>query len=329
VLYLGSAVDEDVHEHGVVFGRIRERGMAGGDDRLAYFEWSADPDLYDKDPSNPAGWAQANPGLGIRISLEHVAVEQRSMDARTFATERLGIGHWPAAHQRPGRVVGPDAWAAAADAASYSDGRTIFAIEVTPDRERATIGVAAMRDDELAHLAVEQNGVGVDWVIPACVALQRLFRRKTRFVVDSRSAAGALISDLKAAKVDTFEVGTAQCVQACGSFLDALRSGRFRYVPSPELDAAAAAITVRPLGDAWAWERRSLVDVSPLTAVSLALWGLNNLKPRTPGMYSLANPGPLAREQAQKGLRCPRCFGKYNEGGSRTHFCPLQSWRIS
>jgi hypothetical protein len=330
VWYLGSAVDEDVHEQGAVFARIRERGMAGGDERLAFFEWSADPDLYERDPSNVAGWAQANPGLGIRISLEHVAVEQRSMDARTFATERLGIGHWPAANEHSARVVNPDAWAAAADEASFADGFTVFAVEVTPDRERATIGVAAMREDELAHLAVEQSGAGVDWVAPACVALQRLFRRKTRFLVDARSAAGALIPDLKAAKIDVFEVGTAQCVQACGAFLDALRAGKFRYVSSPELDAAAAAITVRPLGDAWAWERRSLIDVTPLTAASLALWGLHNLKPKAAGVVNWATvaKGGLARQQIEQGIRCPKCLGRYDEGGAMTHNCQMTGWRI-
>ena len=72
VWYTGSAVDEDVHEHGVVFAKIRERGLAGGDPRLAYFEWSADPEMF-PDPSDVGGWAQANPGLGIRIGVEYVA----------------------------------------------------------------------------------------------------------------------------------------------------------------------------------------------------------------------------------------------------------------
>ena len=35
--------------------------------------------------------------------------------------------------------------------------------------------------------------------------------------------------------------------------------------------------TKRPLGDAWAWSRKnSTVDISPLVAATLALWGYSN-----------------------------------------------------
>jgi hypothetical protein len=39
VIYAGSAVDEEVHEYGVNFARIRERGIAENP-RLSYVEWS-------------------------------------------------------------------------------------------------------------------------------------------------------------------------------------------------------------------------------------------------------------------------------------------------
>jgi hypothetical protein len=37
--------NEDVHEHGFVFARVRHRGHRGDDQGLAYMEWSADADL--------------------------------------------------------------------------------------------------------------------------------------------------------------------------------------------------------------------------------------------------------------------------------------------
>jgi hypothetical protein len=42
VWYTGSAVDQNVHEHGEVLTSIRERGLKQDDPALAYFEWSAD-----------------------------------------------------------------------------------------------------------------------------------------------------------------------------------------------------------------------------------------------------------------------------------------------
>jgi hypothetical protein len=41
------------------------------------------------------------PASAIRITAEHIAREQRSMDPRTFAVERLGAGDWPATDDRP------------------------------------------------------------------------------------------------------------------------------------------------------------------------------------------------------------------------------------
>src|SRR5690242_21208905 len=51
------------------------RSIAGENKRLAYFEWSAEDDA---EPDDPEGWAQANPGLGIRITLEHVQGDRKS-----------------------------------------------------------------------------------------------------------------------------------------------------------------------------------------------------------------------------------------------------------
>jgi hypothetical protein len=94
VWYTGSAVDQVVHEHGVVLARVRERALRG-DPGLAYYEWAAARSLEDLDPDDRDGWRAANPALEIRISEEFVEAEQRAMDPKTFAVERLGVGDWP------------------------------------------------------------------------------------------------------------------------------------------------------------------------------------------------------------------------------------------
>jgi len=38
--FFGSAVDQLEMEHGVEFARVREQGVSGSSDSLAYFEWS-------------------------------------------------------------------------------------------------------------------------------------------------------------------------------------------------------------------------------------------------------------------------------------------------
>ena len=41
VLYLGTAVDRQIHEHGFTFSQVRERARSGKAERLFYAEWSA------------------------------------------------------------------------------------------------------------------------------------------------------------------------------------------------------------------------------------------------------------------------------------------------
>src|SRR6185312_11020433 len=100
----------------VQLGRVRERGIAGSDSSLAFFEWSVDPDDYD--PTDPRCWAQANPGLGIRISPEYVLAERAALSPEAFARERLGVGLYPTDLADAWQVISRQAWMALLDARS-------------------------------------------------------------------------------------------------------------------------------------------------------------------------------------------------------------------
>jgi phage terminase large subunit-like protein len=93
-------------------GRLRQRGLAGGDRSLAFLEWSVDDASYD--PADPVGWARANPGLGIRIEPDYVARELAALPAEEFARERLSVGSYPVDDAGTWQVLGQDAWAACA-----------------------------------------------------------------------------------------------------------------------------------------------------------------------------------------------------------------------
>ena len=180
--YTGSAVDQETHEHGLVFARIRERGMRGGDPRLLYAEWSADPAAGGDDPVNPSkvpaelatseeAWRRANPALGIRITAEHVAAEQRSMDARTFAVERLNIGDWPATEDAKS-VIDIAAWRALADPGSTMLDPVAFAFDVSPNRDWATIAAAGTRPDGQVHVETIDRRRGTGWLVERMAELQ-------------------------------------------------------------------------------------------------------------------------------------------------------------
>jgi phage terminase large subunit-like protein len=139
--YTGSAVDQLTQE-GHVFTRIRNRGIAGDDD-LVYVEYSAEGELEDAEyaADDRAAWAAANPGLGIRISADHIAKERKSMDLRTFAVERLGIGDWPNVEEEDEFRIDPKAWEALADTSEVPTPLTL-ALDTRPDRSKTAIAAA-------------------------------------------------------------------------------------------------------------------------------------------------------------------------------------------
>lgn len=279
VWYAGSAVDRWSHDNGVVFARVRERGHRGDDPALAYFEWSVDA----RDPMavdsalarDPEAWAEANPGLGIRISSEHVEREQRSMDARTFAVERLGVGDWPATDDGEGgwAVIGEEPWTACADIASVVRDPVCFAVDVTPDRSRSSIGVAGLRSDGRSHVEVVEHSRGTGWVV---ARLKELVESHdcNAVVLDGSGPAASLLPDLAVAEIEVMAVSSKEHGQACGQFFDGVDSAHVRHLGDPVLADAVKGAVKRSLGDAWAWSRKtSGVDISPLVAVTLAHWG--------------------------------------------------------
>ena len=276
VWYAGSSVDQWVHENSVVFARVRERGHSGDDPSLAFFEWGLDcegPGEVGELADDPEAWAVANPGLGIRISAEHIARERRSMDARTFAVERLGVGDWPDTSEAGAQIIDPETWAACEDARSEPLDPVCFAFDVTPDRSSASIGAAGKRSDGKAHIEVIERRRGTRWV-PDRLAELKEAHRPAAIICDGSGPAASLLGQLAELRVEVITVSAKEQAQACGIFFDACEQQTLRHLGTSELTAAVRGAAKRPLGDAWAWSRKaSSVDISPLVAVTLALWG--------------------------------------------------------
>lgn len=277
VWYTGSAVDQHVHEHGKVLSRVRDRGMKGDEDGLAYFEWAADADLDDaaKIATDENAWADANPGLGIRISLEHVAMEQRSLDPRTFAVERLGIGDWPSLDNPDDGGISLEAWLACRDANSSATDPVCFAFDVRPDRSAASIAAAGVREDGLHHIEIIDRRPGTGWVADRLAELVAA-HDPVAVVCDQASPAASLLTQTTRLGIDVKTVGPREHAQACGLIFDEVDQGAVRHLGTEELLSAIRGAARRQLGDAWAWSRKaSTVDISPLVACTLALWGFS------------------------------------------------------
>jgi hypothetical protein len=303
--YAGSAPDKDLAPCDQI-ARVRRRAKSGTARRLAYSEWSADPctemckkdcDQHD-DPADPKVWAKTNPALGIRITEEFVAGEHESMSAKGFARERLSVGNWPT-EGASWDVISEAAWTAVADPTSKAADPIAFAIDVNPERTAASIAVAGQREDGLTHVEIVAHQAGTSWVVEWIE--ERIKRWKPcAIALDAGSPAGSLVASFDEAKIELTMPTTRQVGQACGAFYDGVvpqegQPATVRHRPHPSLTAAVSGAAKRPLGDAWAWNRRGpSVDISPLVAVTLARWAFatrEREEKRPPATAPAAKPG--------------------------------------
>lgn len=292
--------DEDPTHDGVVLAKRRKRALAGDDPSLAYFEHSAQAD-------HPAGlsaeflddrknWAAANPGLGIRITEEHVANERRAMGDRQFAIERLGVGAWPSVEVGNDRKISIAKWRARelVDKRSKAEGQVCLSFDITPDRSWGAIGLAGNRADGFGHVEVVEHKRTTAWMIDRLVDLA-LERDPVAIVWDKQSPASALENKLRAALEDAgvsletmdgdllIPVTSAEFAQACGMLFDEVEQQTFRHRDQPKVTAALQGAMHRMLHDEeWIWSRRlSNVDITTLITVTLARWGSQTQQPTT------------------------------------------------
>lgn len=260
------------------------------DDSLGLFEWSAPPgcSVADKD-----GWRQANPSLGFTITERAIRSAAKTDPEWTFRTEVLC--QW-----MDGSTEGPfpaGSWEACQDTKSQiaDDSDISFCLDVSWDRTRTYISAGGYRDDGRKHGEVIEAGVGTDWVVDWITAPEDkdgnpVDRKGIPVVVQAKRApASSLIRDLEDAGVTVVEwdgvSGTAELYDAVRAAHDG--EPRFAHLGQPALNVAAANAATRPVGDAWAWDRRkSPVDAAPLVAVTGALWGLTPQPTKTPTVHA-------------------------------------------
>ena len=176
LVYTGSAVDQEIHDHGVVWTRIRERGLAGDDESLGYIEYSVEAehpdDVSDEMALNRELWRQANPALGVRIAEDHMAREQRSMDPRAFAVELLGVGDYPATDGGADVLISFEEWLAVHDPDEVLLDPICLAYDVSPERHASVVAAGRSETGKMmVELIHARSGTG--WLEERLVDLYR------------------------------------------------------------------------------------------------------------------------------------------------------------
>lgn len=289
VLYGSSA---GLAESAVLRG-VRDRGRAGADARLAYFEWCAPPpvDVCEAGArcthtltavgcgcDDPANWQRANPAMGRRIAVDYISAERRAMPPEEFGRERMGWWDDPADDANPFPV---DEWLKRVDTAAPRPDGPALAVAITRDRSTSAIGTAG-RVDERSHVDVLEHRAGTGWTVDRSIEIYDEIGA-CALVLDPAGPAGALEKEFLERGFSTKpEHGERRLViitareyaQACGSLVDDVFNDRIRHRDRRELNDAAKGLRTRLLADAYAWSRKdSTVDISPFEVVTLARHG--------------------------------------------------------
>ncbi|MEU8055703.1 terminase large subunit domain-containing protein [Microbispora bryophytorum] len=250
----------------------RAQVASGLSEGVCYFEWSAPPD---SDPGDPETWWACMPALGHTVTEEAVASFYESMKLPEF--RRAFLNQWPDDAPDEWIVIKQSAWNALEDATSEIVGNVAFAVDVTPDRKFGSIAVVGKRADGLHHVEIVAHQGGTGWIAETVRKLHRTWK-PVALVIDASGPAGSLIGEIESLGIEVVKPTVRDVGQACGQFYDAVVPAEgpptLRHIGQPELNAALAGASKRQIKDVWAWNRRGLsVDISPLVAVTSALWG--------------------------------------------------------
>lgn len=266
---------------------LRDPGTAG---RFAYVEHTAEqvsldengafvsihPDVLDR-----VAWALANAPYGIRITDEKLFDLYGELGPALFGRECLCL--WDPlpidTSVKPVKVPA-DKWLATGTSkrVPVKPGEVTLAFDVEKDGQRSSIGIGA---GSLLSPYVEEidNNAGVGW-LPA--RLVELVNTWDPIAVGCNGAGpaggqvGPVLAAFSEAGIDAnllHQLNALEYKQACGGFYTDVIEGRLKRPAKGQgpLDVAVADATERPLGDAWAWERRNLtVPIASLVAVTIA-----------------------------------------------------------
>lgn len=246
----------------------RNAGIEHRSDKLLFLEWSAPPDAEIDDVD---AWAIANPSYPIHKTHEFMLEERELQGEMQFAREHLGIWDDP----RVTSVITPDMWRLCRDEDSEVADPIALAIDVSPDQSSASIAIAGRRPDGHPYVELIAHADGVGWVVETAA---RAFVEWDALCIalDGAGPAGGLISGFSELEIEPLVTGARDMAQACGQIYAEVIAENLRHNGEPELASAVSAARKRPIGEAWGWARRdSAVDISPLVAVTLALFAFS------------------------------------------------------
>lgn len=257
------------------------------DTTMGLFEWSApeDCDIWDRE-----AWAQAAPSMGHPDENGIVLVTEEMYASKAAL---VGVGGDEGIPEHVFRTENLCNWVSIAaegpfpeekilsctDADSEVDPSSplVVSVDTSHDRSMSYVAVAGYRDDGLPHVEVIAQRAGTEWV--AKFVSQQLDFTPDALVLQGRGApASSLIEYIEQEGVEVTPCQGNDLTASGGQFSDRVMNETVRFREQESLRLALDDAVKKYLGEVWVWNRaKSPVDVAPLCAVTMALWGLEML----------------------------------------------------
>ena len=258
-------------QHSLILNQLRDRGMAsaaGGDDDIAYFEWSAPSDKIDDERN----WIAANPALSYTIHEDNIRavlndppdVVQTEVLCRWVNTI---MGAIPA---KEWNECGIDE-----DIELDVEKITWFGLDLSPDRrDGALVGAQKNPDDtlNLKLLHTWHNPISLDDKAIANDVAPYARKYPVEYVAFSKRTSSAVAARLQPAGIPIIDIDGALYGQSCDELLGAITSKRLIHSrKQAELSKQILSAVRLPMGDGgWIIGRRAS-SVAVCAAVASAL----------------------------------------------------------
>jgi len=238
----------------VVLNDFRNRALAriaGADDEIGYFEWSAPTDEISVENAR-----YSNPAMGITIHPDNIKSVLND-PADVVMTEVLC--RWVVAISS---AVDAASWGNCVDKTSDLDPEklTWLAIDLSPDRKHASLVGAQKLGDEtfvVKLLHTWSNELQLDDKAIANDLADYARRYSTEYVLYSRKTSAAVAARLAPAGIPVFDMDGFY-PQACDEMLSAINSGRLKHRGQSQLtEEMLSAVQLRRGDGGWVIGRRA------------------------------------------------------------------------
>lgn len=265
-------------EHAIASGQTEEEWAAKNDTSFALFDWSA-PD--GADPLAEESILQANPSIGYgELTVQICRSEYDLMLESRYRTEvlcqwvtevepsYLDVKDWAALVRKPQQITIP------------RGARTVWGIDMSVDRSTVYVAAAVYTNSGVPFITVREARAGSLWVVPYMTDLMATSGMRDVVIQARGNPAMEFIEPLREAGMDVHALEGSWFGIATGKLRDRVRSHDLVVIDQPAVNLAVSGGLTKRFGETDAWNRTgSAVDISPLVAMTLALYGLENCEP--------------------------------------------------